>query len=171
MALGSTIYHFEIQLSDSDRGVYETLSLKVARHPSETAEYLATRVLAYCLEYTEGLAFSRGLAEPEAPALSVRDLTGFLKSWIDVGSPDAARLHKAAKAAPRVAVYTHKAPGQLLNALAGEKIHRAEMLELYAFEGGIVPALAARLERRTRLELSVAGGHLYLSLGGETLSA
>ena len=102
MALSATIYNFTIGLSDVDRGVYETLALKLARHPSESAEYLVTRLLAYCLEYVEGIAFSRGLSEPEQPALSVRDLTGTLKSWIDVGSPDAARLHKAGKAARAV---------------------------------------------------------------------
>src|SRR5258706_14751945 len=100
MALSSTIYNFEIQLSDVDRGVYEALSLKVARHPSETAEHLATRVLAYCLEHSEGLAFSRGIANPDEPALSVRDLTGTLLAWIDIGAPDAARLHKPARPRP-----------------------------------------------------------------------
>src|SRR5712692_1883663 len=148
MALGSTIYNFEIQLSDVDRGVYETLSLKVARHPSETEEHLATRVLAYCLEHTEGLAFSRGIANPDEPALSVRDLTGTLLAWIDIGAPDAARLHKASKAAPRVAVYTHKDPVQLVNRLSGERIHRVEALEVYAIDRRLIGALAARLERR-----------------------
>src|SRR5438552_923762 len=98
MALPSTLYTLEIDLSDVDRGVYESLALKVARHPSETAEYLITRLLAYCLEYTEGLSFSRGLAEPDEPALAVRDLTGAVTSWIEVGAPDAARLHRASKA-------------------------------------------------------------------------
>ena len=112
MALTATIHHFTIRLSDVDRGVYETLELKAAKHPSESDEYLVTRVLA-CLEYAEGIAFSRGLAEPDEPPIAVRDLTGALKAWIEIGSPDAARLHKAAKAAPRVAVYTHKDPAQL----------------------------------------------------------
>ncbi len=96
MALNATVYSFEVELSDVDRGVYATVALRAARHPSETPEYLLTRVLAYCLEYTEGLEMSRGLAEPDEPALMVRDLTGALQAWIEVGSPDAARLHKAA---------------------------------------------------------------------------
>src|SRR5689334_3531027 len=105
MALGATIYHFDVELANVDRGVYETLAIKAARHPSESDEYLVTRVLAYCLEYTEGVAFSKGgLSEPDDPPIAVRDLTGALRSWIDVGLPDAARLHKAAKASPRVAV-------------------------------------------------------------------
>ena len=72
MALTATIYNFEIQLSDVDRGVYQALSLKAARHPSETEEHLATRVLAYCLEFTEGISFSRGVSDPDEPAISTR---------------------------------------------------------------------------------------------------
>src|SRR5215831_5091160 len=108
MALTATIYNFDIQLSDVDRGVYETLSLRVARHPSETEEYLVTRVLAYCLEHADGISFGKGLAEPDEPAITVRDMTGDLCVWVDIGSPDAERLHRASKASPRVAVYTYK---------------------------------------------------------------
>src|SRR5438552_4956861 len=132
MALGATIYNIEIDLADSDRGVYESLDLRVARHPSESEEYLVTRVLAYALEYTEGIEFSRGISDPDEPAIAVRDLTGALKVWIEIGTPDAARLHKASKAAPRVAVYTHKDPAQLVGRLAGERIHKAEDVELWA---------------------------------------
>jgi uncharacterized protein YaeQ len=150
--------------------VYQSVALKVARHPSEAEDHLVARVLAYCLELTEGLAFSRGLAEPDEPALAVRDLTGGLRAWIDVGAPDAARLHKAAKAAPRVAVYTHKPPAALLRQLAGERIHRAEAIELYAFDRDLIAGLVARLERRMAFDLSVTDGHLFVSLEGATLS-
>jgi len=170
VALSATIYNFSIQLSDADRGVYQALALKVARHPSESEEYLLTRVLAYCLEFAEGIGFSRGISDPEEPALSVRDLTGALKAWIDIGSPDAARLHKAAKAAPRVVVYTHKDPAQLQRQLAGERIHRAEALELYAIDREIIAGLARHLERRTAFDLSVTDRHLFISIGDATLS-
>jgi uncharacterized protein YaeQ len=170
VALTATIHHFTVRLSDVDRGVYQTLELKAARHPSESEEYLVTRVLAYCLEYAEGIAFSRGLSQPDEPAIAVRDLTGTLRTWIEVGSPDAARLHKAAKAAPRVAVYTHKDPAQLLRALDGERIPRAEEIELYALGRELVAALVKRLQRRNQLDLSVSERHLYVTIGGETLS-
>jgi uncharacterized protein YaeQ len=170
VTLTATIHHFAIGLCDVDRGVYETLALKVARHPSEAEDHLVTRVLAYCLELTEGLNFSRGLSEPDEPALSVRDLTGRLRAWIDVGAPDAARLHRASKAAPRVAVYTHKSPAQLLRQLGGVRIHRAEAIELYAVDRELVSSLAARLERRMQFDLSVTDRHLFVSIRGATLS-
>ena len=170
MALTATIYNFAINLSDVERNVYETLSFKVAQQPSETNEHLVARVIAYALEYTEGIAFSPGIAEPEFPAIAVRDLTGTLKAWIDIGSPDANRLHKASKAAPRVAVYTHKEPRLIIKQLAGERIHRAEALELYAIDRDLIAALAEKLERRMTLDVSVTDRHLFITVGGETRS-
>jgi uncharacterized protein YaeQ len=166
----SLLYAFEIDLSDADRDVYETLSLRVPLHRSETAESLLARVLAYCLELTEGLSFGRGLAEPDEPALAVRDLTGALRTWIDIGAPDAARLHKASKAAPRVVVYTHKDPAVLLRQWEGERIHRAEALELHSLDRELLAALAARLERRMTFALAITGRHLYITIGDESLS-
>jgi uncharacterized protein YaeQ len=169
MALGATIYVFNIDLADSDRGVYRPLELRVARHPSETEDHLLTRVLAYCLEYTEGIAFSNGLFESDQPTIAVRDLTGALRVWIDVGAPDAARLHRAAKLAPRVAIYTNKDALQLASRLASERIHRVEAMELYAVDRDWLASLAARLTRRMEFTLTVAERHVYLSLGNETL--
>ena len=169
MALSATIYNFDIQLSNVDRNVYETLSLRVARHPSETPEYLVTRVLAYCLEYAEGITFSKGLAEPDEPAVVVRDLTGALRVWIEVGAPDAERLHKANKAAPRVAVYIYRDPRNFVKQLAGARIHQAQTIEIHAVDRDLIDALVARLDRRTTLELAVTDGHLYATIGGETL--
>lgn len=150
--------------------MYETLALQAARHPSESEAHLVARVLAYALEFTDGIAFSRGLAEPDEPSIAVRDLTGAIRVWVEVGTPDAARLHKACKAAPRVVVYTHKDPAQLVGRLAGGRIHRAEAIELYAIDRSLVATLVARLDRRMAFALSVADRELYLSLGAETLS-
>lgn len=170
MALTATMHNFDIQLSDVDRGVYEALAIRVARHPSETEEYLLTRVLAYCLEHAEGITFSKGLAEPDDPPVAVRDLTGALKVWIDIGSPDAARLHKASKAAPRVVVYTHKDPAALVRQLAGSRIHRANELELYGFSRELLAGLSAGLERRTAWDVSVNDRQLYVTAGARTFS-
>ena len=171
MALGATVYNFDIDLADADRGVYESLALRVARHPSESDEYLIGRVLAYCLEYTEGIDFSRGgLSDPDEPPIAIRDLTGALKVWIDIGSPEAGRLHKAGKLASRVAVYMHKDPSQWLRSLAGERIHNRESLELYAIDRALIAAVAARLERRMAFTLSIADRELHLSFEDATLS-
>jgi len=163
------MFTFDVALNDVDRSVYEQLNLKVACHPSETEEYLLTRVLAYCLEYREGIAFSKGLGMPDEPALSVRDLTGAWQSWIEIGSPDAERLHKASKASPRVAVYTHKEPRLLLRAYEGQKIHKAEHVELYAVDRDLLADLVSHLERRVSMTMSVTDRQLFIDIGGGSL--
>ena len=164
------MYTFDIQLANVDRGVYDTLTLRVAMHPSESGEYFVARLLAYCLEFAEGIVFSKGVSDPDEPTVAVRDLTGALKVWIEIGAPDAARLHKASKASPRVAVYTHRDPVQLQRQLAGTRIHRAEAIELYAIDRDFITALGERFDRRMKFALSVSDGMLYLEHNGTTLS-
>lgn len=169
MALTATIYNFDIDLADSDRAVYETLALRVARHPSESEEYLVARVLAYCLEFGEGIGFSSGISDPEDPAIAIRDLTGAITSWIDIGSPEADRLHKAAKLARRVAVYCHKDPAQWLRQLSGTRIHRPDSIEVHGFDPAFIKALTNRLTRRMAFGLTVTDRHLMVALDDATV--
>jgi len=115
MAAGATLYHLQIELSDVDRGVYETLDLRLAQHPSESMPYLLARTLAYSLLYEEGIAFSKGgLSSTDEAPLSVRDPQGNLRVWVEIGTPSADRLHKASKASPRVVVFTQHDPRLLV---------------------------------------------------------
>ncbi|AYF96884.1 YaeQ family protein [Protaetiibacter intestinalis] len=171
MAAGATIHTFTVQLADVDRGVYEELALRVAQHPSETTAYLLTRVLAYCLAYEEGIAFGEGISAADEPAVLVRDLTGQVTAWIEVGAPDAERLHHGSKLAGRVAVYTHRDPARLLPQWAGKKIHRADAIPVFSFDPGFIDDAAAALERRNTASLSVTERQLYLELNGTTLTS
>lgn len=171
MALSSTVHTVDIDLADSDRGVYETLALRVARHPSESEEYLVTRLLAYCCEYAPGIEFSRGgLSDPDDPPIAIRDPTGVVQAWIDIGTPAADRLHRASKATPRVAVYVHREASQWLEGLAGAKIHRAEELQLFAIDRNLIAQCAARLDRRMSFAVAISGHELFLSFAEESLS-
>jgi uncharacterized protein YaeQ len=93
-----------------------------------------------------------------------------MQVWIDIGAPDAARLHRAAKLAPRVAVYTHKDPKQLAARLNAERIHRAEAMEIHAVDRDWLSSLAARLTRRMQFSLTVADRNIYLTIGAATLT-
>jgi uncharacterized protein YaeQ len=170
MALTATLYNFDVELADTDRHVYESLALRLARHPSESEEYLIARLIAYLLEFGDGIEFSRGVSTPDEPAIAVRDLTGALRTWIDVGTPDADRLHKASKVAERVVVYTHKDPAQFLKQLAGRKIHNASALELYAIDRALVSGLVTRLERRLGFSVLITKRELYISIGSDQLT-
>src|SRR5215204_1313359 len=160
MALTATLYNFDTELADIDRGVYETLALRLARHPSETPEFMLTRLLAYCLEYTEGIEFTEGVSAGDDPAVVVRDMTGRVTAWIEVGMPDASRLHRGSKLAGQAAVYTHRDVRQLLAQLEGHKIHRADGIPIRAFDRTAVEAVAALIDRRTSMAMSVSGGEI-----------
>lgn len=170
MALGATIHTFAVQLADVDRGVYEELALRVARHPSETESYMMTRLLAYCLEYEEGIVFSEGISSTDEPAVLVRDLTGALIAWIEVGAPDADRLHHGSKLAERTVVYTHRDPAKVMAPWAGKRIHRSDAIVLHSFDPGFVDAAVTAVERRNTMTVSITEGELYLDLNGTSMS-
>ena len=170
MALQATAYRFQVQLSHVDRGVYQELDVKMARHPSETERYLLLRLLAYCVLFEEGLAFSKGgLSSPDEPPLSIHTLDGTLTTWVEIGQPSAERLHKAAKASPRVVLFTHTDERLLLESYAKEKIHKRDLIEVWRLAPAFLDAVAAHVgDRGAKLELTITEGQLFLGIGGET---
>lgn len=171
MATGAVMHTFDVQVADVDRGVYESLSLRMAQHPSETGAFMLTRLLAYCLEYEEGIAFTEGVSATDEPAVLVRDATGAITTWIEVGAPDAERLHRGSKLADRTVVYSHRDAAKLLPLWAGKKIHRADDIVLRTFDAGFMDAAADAVERRNAVTLSVTEAQLYLDVNGASLSS
>ena len=171
MALQATVYHLQIELSDVDRGVYESLDLRIARHPSESMAYLLTRTIAYALLYEEGIAFSKGgLSSTDEPPITVRDLQGTLRAWIEVGTPSADRLHKASKAAPRVVVFTQHDPRLLVKEAATRLIHKADRIEVYALPPDFLEQLGELTDRNARWTLLRTDGTLFVTVGEQTVS-
>lgn len=170
VAIGATVHVFLIELSDVDRGVYTELELRVARHPSETLRYLLLRVLAFALSHEEGLAFSReGIASTDEPPLAVRDLTGALVAWIEIGAPSAERLHRAAKAARRVELWSAADPVMLRREAASRPIHRLGEIVVRHVAPAFLDALEPHVARHTRLALLRNEGGLWITVGGQTI--
>ena len=168
MALQATMRRFEINLADVDRAKYETLELRVAQHPSESERYLVTRVLARVFEHAEGVEFAKlGVSDDTEPAIVQRDLRGDLRAWIEIGAPTADRLHKAAKASPRVAVYTWKSAAALREAIADRKVHKGDAIEIVEFNQDFVDGVATTLDRVNRWDISVTGGVIYLTINDQ----
>jgi uncharacterized protein YaeQ len=174
MALPSTLHHFDVTLSNVDRAVDRQLAVKVARHPSETVERLWLRLLAFCWQWEETLAFGPGICEPEAPDLVALGPDGSTRTLlVRVGRPELARVEKdlARGGGARVAVLfdgARRLAAFVEEARAGrpERLARAE---LAAVDEPLLRGLAAHEERRQRLSLTLVADHLYVDLGGETL--
>jgi uncharacterized protein YaeQ len=159
MALTATMYHWQAELADVDRGVYAPIDLRLAQHPSESMRYMLTRALAYCLCFTEGIAFSKaGIASTDDPPISVRDPTGLLLEWIDVGAPSAERLHRATKAArSSVAVLAHAA-GPAAARGGSRRSTRSRRSRCGGSSPAFLDALADRLGRNSKVELTRTDG-------------
>jgi uncharacterized protein YaeQ len=170
MALTATLHTLRISLNDADRNVYETLELRIARHPSETLPYMLSRTLAYCLFWEPEIAFSKGLSTTDEPAVWIKGLDGRVKLWLDVGQPSAERLHKASKAAERVAVCSFQDPAAFRRPLVGARIHRAADIELVTLPAELLEPLEAQIERRMDWDVAVSGGQLYVTTGAQTLA-
>lgn len=169
MALTATMHRLKLALSDVDRGVYEALDLRLARHPSESMRYMLTRTLAYALSYREGIAFSKGgLSSNDEPPVAVHDPTGVLLAWIDVGSPSAERLHRASKAAASVEVYTSVDLSLLRREASSRPIHRAEDIAVWRIDPAFLDALEPHVDRLTEMDLTRNDGQVYLTVGGKT---
>ncbi|NLY94448.1 MAG: YaeQ family protein [Myxococcales bacterium] len=170
MALKATVFKAEVEVADVDRGHYGTYALTIARHPSETDVRMMVRVLAFALNATERLEFTRGLCVDDEPDLWERDLTGAITTWIELGQPDEKRLRKAASRASRVVVYGYG--GQATRAWwASQKtaLARVRGLEVYDVPREVAERLGALAERDMRLSCTVQEGGVFFGTAGETL--
>lgn len=165
------LFRFEIALADVDRGIYADLDVRAAMHPSEDVPYLLTRVLAFALEHEADLQFSKGLSEADEPAVWRKSPDGRVLTWIEIGAPAPDRLHRASKQAGRVIVYCHRRPDLLRQKCAKEGVHKAERIKLVEVPGALLEALAKKLDRNNKWDLSVHEGQTTIVCGGEVIEA
>jgi uncharacterized protein YaeQ len=169
MALPSTIYKANIQLSDVDRGVYESLQATVARHPSETEERLVARLLAYAVFYEPELSFTRGISSGDEPDLWQKGADDRILLWVEVGLPEADRLNKACRHVERAALV---ACGKALPNWEQQhlpKLGEISNLTVIAFDQTFINSLASRLERSISWSITISDGAMYINIGDEAL--
>lgn len=166
------LFRFNIELSDIDRGVYQTLDLRLAQHPSETETYLLTRMFAFVLSCEEGLEYTpEGLHDPDTPAIWSKNHQGNIDLWIEIGNPSARRLHKATKVAKQVVVYTYKNPKVLLDEVKANEIFKVETIKFYALAPDFLQSLEKKIEKNNRWLILVQDGQLTVTIGEESFLA
>lgn len=163
MALKATIHKADLQIADMDRHYYAEHNLTLARHPSETDERLMARLLMFALYAQDGIAFTRGLSEADEPEVWVKDLTGAVTLWIDIGQPDEARLRRACGRAQQVVVLCHHSSCDLWWKSIGPKLTRLGNLAVAQMSVASSQALAALAERTMRLQCLVQDGEVWFS--------
>lgn len=170
MARPSTLFRIKLEISDVDRGVYESLDVRVAQHPSEDESRVVARVLAYALLYEEGLEFGRGLSEAEDASLWVHDLTGRLLHWIDVGTPSAERIHLASKKAERVSIVCHKDEEALRREMSKRAVFDADKVDVFYLDPSLIRDLSGALQRNSTWIVVHTDGQLSISIEEQNFS-
>ena len=162
MALKSTIFKADLQISDMDRHYYQQHALTIARHPSETDERMMIRVLAFALNASEALAFGKGLSDTDEPDLWQKDLTGAVELWIEVGQPDDRAILKACGRAERVIVYSYSSVSNIWWNQTGSRVERAKNLKVVNIPAQASQALAALAQRTMQLQCTIQDGQIWL---------
>ena len=163
MALRATIYKADLQIADMDRHYYADHALTIARHPSETDERMMARVLAYALYAQEGIAFTKGLFEVDEPEVWVKNLTGEITLWIDLGQPDEARIRRACSRAEQVVVLCYSSSCELWWKQIASKLTRLGNLTVLQLPSATSQALATLAERSMRLQCMVQDGEIWIN--------
>ncbi|MBK6630593.1 MAG: YaeQ family protein [Betaproteobacteria bacterium] len=170
MALKATIFKADLQIADMDRNYYQSHVLTLARHPSETDERMMVRLLAFALYAEERLEFGRGLSTDDEPALWLKDLTGAVELWIEVGLPDEREIRKACGKASRVVVLTYGGRGaDLWWGQNRDKLERLRNLTLSNLPSATSQSLAALANRNMSLQCTIQDGHAWLTDGENTV--
>ncbi|HEY5974014.1 MAG TPA: YaeQ family protein [Geobacteraceae bacterium] len=170
MALPVTIYRATIQLSHVDRNIYATLPVTVARHPSETAERLVARLLAYALWYEPDLTFTKGISAGDEPDLWSLGPDNRVALWLEIGLPDPERLVKASRHAGRTALFACGSNLARWQAQHLAKLAAIANLTLLTVDQSFLDQLVSRLERTLSWDVTVTEGTIYLEVAGTVLS-
>ena len=169
MALKSTIYKAELQLSDMDRHYYAAHTLTLARHPSETDERMMVRLLAFALHADENLVFAKGLSDIEEPDLWLKDYTGAIQLWVEAGLPDERRLLKACGRSAQVVVYSYATNSNIWWQGMGNRLERAKNLTVWNVPVATSQALEKMAQRTMQLQCTIQDGQLWLTDDTQTV--
>lgn len=164
MALKSTVFKANLQISDMDRAYYAHHALTMARHPSETDERMMVRLVAFARHAHEHLTFAKGLSEDDEPDIWQKDLTGAIIHWIDVGQPDEKRILRACGRSKRVTLYSYGGNGAKIwwNGLSS-RVTRLKNLTVFHLVEDSSHALAGMVQRTMELNCVIQDGDFWLS--------
>ncbi|RJG51482.1 YaeQ family protein [Motilimonas pumila] len=164
MAISATIIKTQLQLADMDNHVYQDFNLTIAQHPSETAQRLMIRILAFALNASDQLTFTKGLCADDEPELWRRSLSDEIELWIELGTPDEKRLKKACSKSQQVILYTYGGgTAEVWWSQQGAKLQNMAKLSVYQLPHEQTQALAELLQKNMALQVSIQDGEVMVS--------
>lgn len=171
MAQKSTIAKVRLNVSDLDRNFFDDYSLAVARHPSETESRMMLRIAAFAAHAHDRLEFGRGISTDNEPDIWLRELTGDIALWIELGTPDPDRLRKACGRAERVVLYAY---GERAVKVWWEKhapaLERFRNLEVFSLHDAQCAELSDLSGPNMELQCTISDGEWFITDGTQTVA-
>ena len=169
MALKATIYKANIELADMDRNYYDSLQLTIAQHPSENAQRLMVRLIAYLLNAHPDLQFGKGVSDEDEAAIWHINYSNEIELWIELGQLDEKRLKKASNQAKAVKLYCYGSSVNTWWSQAQSNLNKYPRLSIEQFSPDTCDALVKLLSRNMEFQCSIQDGQLWLTSGEDTL--
>ena len=163
MAIKPTIYKLQIAISDFNRDHYESVNLTVALHPSETVERMMVRIVAYCLNAQDNIAFTKGLSNVEEPDIWVKTLDDLISLWVEVGEPAPERIKKSSRLSPKVKVYSFNSKSDTWWKQSKDKVNQFKNVQFHQFDWQQIKTLATFAKRTMDWSLSISGDSVYIT--------
>ena len=161
MAISSTINKVSLNIADMDRQYYQTHELTVAQHPSETDFRFMMRIVAFALNASEDLSFTKGLCVDDEPEIWLKSLTGEIELWIDFGQVDEKRIRKACGRSKAVIICTYSArKAKVWWEQQADKLQLFNNLKVIHINAEGIETLVSR---KMDLQCSIQDGEMYLS--------
>lgn len=165
MALKATVFKVQLQIADMERHYYQSHSLTLAQHPSENNERMMVRLLAYALNASESLSFTKGLsAEDDEPELWDKSLSGEINLWVEFGQSDEKWLRKAAGRAKQVQLFCYGGRSVPVWWKQNEQaLQRYQNLSVLEINEASVTDMAKLVNRTMQLQCNISDGQIWLS--------
>lgn len=161
MAISATINKVSLNIANMDRHYYQSHELTVAQHPSETDFRLMIRLIAFMLNASDQLVFTKGLSTDDEPDLWAKSLTGDIELWIDLGQPDEKRIRKACGRAKQVIIYTyHERKAKTWWDQQRHNLERFKNLQVFHIRADGADRM---IQRSMQLQCNIQDNELYLS--------
>ncbi|MEJ6077698.1 YaeQ family protein [Vibrio sp. 1-Bac 57] len=162
MALKPTIFKMNINVSNLDQDVYETIPLTIAQHPSETTERMVTRILAFVLNNQEFLSFTKGLSEADDPDIWAKNYSDEFLLWVDVGEPGFERIKKACRQAKSVKIYTFNTKSNVWWKQSLKDFSKINA-QVYQFDFEQIQSFASLVERTMDFSITLTDNVFYIA--------
>lgn len=165
MALKATVFKVQLHIADIDRHYYQSHSLTLAQHPSENNERMMVRLLAFALNASDTLAFTKGLsADDDEPELWDKSLDGNIQLWVEFGQSDEKWLRKAAGRARQVQLFCYGGRSVPVWWKQNEQaLQRYQNLSVIEINETAVAEMANLVTRSMDLQCNISEGQIWLS--------